>query len=98
MEGRRLVDKNSNSRKDIILLLCFGFFSAMIFKSDEMFVDRMFYYFLFLVPIIIYNLKDVIHNRYITLPLIFIGANIWLIKTLFYQFPGWFIPPYDSLP
>jgi hypothetical protein len=89
--------KKNNENHIFISLLLLSFLIASIFKSDEMFADRIFYYFIFLVPIIIYNSADTVSNKYMSFPIILVGCNAWLFKTLFIQFPDWFIPPYNAL-
>lgn len=80
----------------LMSIIC-GFLLVFIFRQEEMFADRIFYYFIFFIPILIYSLAERSKFRMVALVLLVIGLNIWYMKSIVIQYPNWFIPPYESI-
>ena len=74
-----------------------GFMLVFLFKKEELVADRIFYYFIFFVPILINSVLDIIRPRIVSAILLLAGLNIWFFKSIYLQYPGWFIPPYESI-
>jgi hypothetical protein len=92
----------SNSATDLSFLsygaLPLGLAIAFVFKTEEMVADRSFYYFIFFIPIILLDLISVMPvSTFVRYIAVIIGINAWFIKTLYLQYPGWFIPPFQSI-
>jgi len=84
-------NKISNDIIKYYLLVLFGIFIIMFFKEEEMFSDRIFYYFFPFLPILIYSLKNLFIEKRIIQYCVFFGINIWFIKSYIIQYIGWFI-------
>jgi len=72
----------------------------IILKFDEMVADRIFMYFVPIIPILLVNTYWILNKnyRFILLIVFIIGSIIWFnIKVLYLQYSEWFIYPYPSV-
>lgn len=79
----------SMSHEAYIVLVIFC--TAMMFKREEMFADRLIYYSAPFYIILILNYFDKISNKKIKFYLFAALIIVWLLKTSYLQLPGWFI-------
>jgi len=92
-----IIEKN----KKYLLLLLIPTSLIGVFKYDEMVTDRLFMYFVPLIPIIIFRvILRVGMKNYgvIMILLLTLGILVWFnIKLIYIQYPGWFIYPYSKV-
>lgn len=79
------------------LIFAIGIFTIFLFKEEEMVVDRFFYFFFPIVVIMIYLMNSKFKNTKLYFGIVFLGMNGWLYKTMFMQYPKWFIFPYEAI-
>ena len=79
------------------IFLIYGFSLVFLFRQEEMFADRIFYYFFFFVPQLIFAGIETIKYRLIVLTILLVCMNIWFFKSIVMQYPNWFVPPYESI-
>jgi hypothetical protein len=73
------------------VVLLFGLFFTLIFREEEMFADRIFYYFFSFIPILIFGLRKFFVEKNIVNIFIYIGINMWFVKSYLIQYVGWYI-------
>jgi len=81
----------------VLMYVIYGVVLLLLFKSEEMVADRIFFYFIPIIPVLLYYAITRFNpNRYPIYVLVVL-SNLWLLKTMFYQYPNWFIPPFESV-
>lgn len=75
----------------------YGILLVLFFREEEMVADRIFYYFILIGIVLIINLKSIVRNKLLFYLPLWIGMNLWFLKTVIIQLPSWFIPPYTTI-
>ena len=94
--------------KKFMLLISLPVSLLAFLKYDEMVTDRLFMYFVPYIPLVLFELMQIIQKKYINqentkyfnfiIMIIFIGTFVWFnVKFLYLQYSGWFIYPYSSV-
>lgn len=83
--------------KSSVSFVVTGYLLVFFFRAEEMFADRIFYYFVFLIPILIIYIIFSCYGKFFRLFLSLFLPNIWLLKTVLLQYPGWFLPPFEAI-
>ncbi len=75
----------------------YGILLIFLFKEEAMVVDRIFYYFFFIGFVLILQLEKIVREKNIFYLTLYVSINLWFIKSMFLQYPKWFIPPYEGI-
>lgn len=73
-----------------------GISYIVLFRQEEMVVDRVFYYFIPLTTVLLINVSSLLRIKqelsFVTI--VFFLANTWLFKTMLIQYPAWWLPKF----
>lgn len=81
----------------VLAYVLYGVVLLLAFKSEEMVADRVFLYFMPMIPVLMYYAVTRFNPKILAVGALVVMSNLWLLKTMFYQYPGWFIPPFESV-
>jgi hypothetical protein len=81
----------------MFLFYCVGFTLVFAFREEEMVADRTFYYFFFVGFYLILGIKKIVKEKMAYYFILLLLINIWLFKTMYLQYPKWFIYPYEAI-
>jgi hypothetical protein len=91
------INKLDEVNKKLFLFYLYGLILLVLFKEEEMVADRFFYYFIFIGIILILSLRKLIKQKNIFYLGLYFSIIIWYIKTVYLQFPAWFLPPFEAI-
>lgn len=89
MKGHRVKFRNYIEETHF-LTLCVGIFLISLLREGEMIADRVFYYFIFIIPLFFGQLLISIVGFKFGYVILYISCLGWIVKSYYFQFNAWF--------